>query len=106
MLRDGQTRTIRARIEGVTGGRTHGTEAVPELTGAAVGDSEAGVLVVSVEPRSPAWERGLREGDIVAGINRRLVRSASEFVSALSKAPRPVVINVVRGGHAVAIVLR
>ena len=57
VLRDGQPRTIRARIEGVTG-RTRGTEAVPELTGAAVGDSEAGVLVVSVEPRSPAWSAG------------------------------------------------
>ncbi|HVO44704.1 MAG TPA: Do family serine endopeptidase [Steroidobacteraceae bacterium] len=106
VVRDGQPRTVRARIESITSSRARGAEPVPELTGAAVGDSELGVLVVSVEPHSPAWERGLREGDIVAGVNRRPVRSASELVATLSKASRPIMINVVRGDHAFAIVLR
>jgi S1-C subfamily serine protease len=79
---------------------------VPELVGAAVGDSEAGVLVVSVEPGSPAWDHGLRQGDIIAGVNRRPVRNARELLSALSKAGRPILLNVVRGDYVFAIVLR
>ena len=106
VVRDGQTHTIRARIESVPSGRARGAEAVPELAGAAVGDSDAGVLVVKVEPGSPAWDHGLREGDIIAGVNRRPVRSARDLLSALSKAARPILLNVVRGDSAFAIVLR
>ena len=79
---------------------------MPKLAGAAVGDSDAGVLVVKVEPGSPAWDHGLREGDIIAGVNRRPVRSARELLSTLSKAARPILLNVVRGDSAFAIVLR
>jgi serine protease Do/serine protease DegQ len=106
VVRDGQTLTIRARIESVPSGQGRGAEAVPELVGAAVGDSEAGVLVVSVEPGSPAWDHGLRQGDIIAGVNRRPVRNARELLSALSKAGRPILLNVVRGDYVFAIVLR
>jgi Do/DeqQ family serine protease len=106
VVRDGQTRTIRARIESVPSGRASGAEAVPELTGAAVGDSDAGVVVVTVEPGTPAWHHGLREGDIIAGVNRRPVRNVRELLSALSKAERPILLNVVRGDYVFAIVLR
>jgi serine protease Do/serine protease DegQ len=106
VIRDGQTRTIRARIESVPSGRARGTEAVPELAGAAVGDSEDGVVVVTVERGSPAWNHGLRAGDIIAGVNRRPVRTARELLAALSKASRPIVLNVVRGDYVFAIVLR
>ena len=106
MVRGTQTLTIRARIESVSAGQARGAEAVPELAGAAVGDSEAGVVVVTVEPSSPAFGHGLRQGDIIAGLNRRPVRNVRELLSALSKAGRPILLNVVRGDYAFAIVLR
>ena len=87
-------------------GAARGTEAMPELAGAAVGDSDAGVLVVEVGPGSPAWDHGLREGDIITGINRHPVRQYRELLSALSEAARPILLNVVRGDSALAIVLR
>ncbi len=106
-LRGAQTQTIRARIESVSGGQARGAEAVPELAGAAVGDGEAGVVVVvTVEPGSPAFEHGLRRGDVIAGVNRRPVRNVRELLSALSKAGRPILLNVVRGDYVFAIVLR
>jgi Do/DeqQ family serine protease len=106
VIRDGQTRTIRARIEEVPGGRARATQAVPELAGAAVGDNEDGVVVVTVERGSPAWNHGLRPGDIIAGVNRHPVRTARELLAALSQATRPIVLNVVRGDYVFAIVLR
>jgi serine protease Do/serine protease DegQ len=106
VTRDGQTRTISARIESVPSGRASGREAVPELAGAAVGDNEDGAVVVTVERGSPAWNHGLRPGDIIAGVNRRPVRTARELLAALSQASRPIVMNVVRGDYVFAIVLR
>ena len=64
------------------------------------------VVVVTVEANSPAWNHGLRKGDIIAGVNRRPVRTAREFLSLLSQAARPVALNILRGDYAFAIVLR
>jgi serine protease Do/serine protease DegQ len=84
---------------------------VPELAGAAVGTREAGgqpqgVVVVRVERGSPAWNLGLRAGDLIAGVNRREVRSVQELMAALRRATRPIVLNIVRGEYLFAIVLR
>ena len=112
VVRQGEERAIRARIERVqpaAGARA--TEAVPELAGVAVGNLESGgqpqaVVVVRVQPGSPAWNHGLREGDVIAGVNRRKVRNTQELLSALRAASRPIVLNVLRGDSVVAIVLR
>jgi serine protease Do/serine protease DegQ len=106
VLRDGQARAVRAAIEAVRAARARGTQLVPELSGAAVGNAEAGVLVVEVERGSPAWNHGLREGDLIAAVNRRAVRSTRELVAALRDASRPIVLNVARGDYLFAIVLR
>jgi S1-C subfamily serine protease len=61
---------------------------------------------VRVEPGSAAWSLGLREGDVIAGVNRRRVRSVDEMLAALRGARRPVILNVARGEVMFAIVLR
>jgi serine protease Do/serine protease DegQ len=106
-----ETRTLRARIEGLQAGAARVTQAVPELAGAAIGDAEApgrpsGATVVRVERGSPAWNLGLREGDVIAGVNRGRVQSVQELLAALRGATRPIVLNVVRGDYVFAIVLR
>jgi serine protease Do/serine protease DegQ len=106
-----EMRTIRARIEPLqaeAGARV--TQAVPELGGATVGTAESGgrsnAVVVRVERDSPAWNLGLREGDVIAAVNRRRVRNTDELVNALRGATRPIVMNVVRGEYVFAVVLR
>jgi serine protease Do/serine protease DegQ len=106
-----EARTIRARIEPLqTEGGARVTQAVPELGGATVGTAESSgrsnVVVVRVERDSPAWNLGLREGDVIAAVNRRRVRNTDELVSALRGATRPIVMNVVRGEYVFAVVLR
>ena len=106
-----EVRTVRARIEPVQSGGARVSQGIPELAGASIGNGEVGgraqgVIVVRVERDSPAWNLGLREGDVLAGVNRRRVRSVDELVAALRGAARPVVINVLRGEYLFAIVLR
>jgi serine protease Do/serine protease DegQ len=111
VVRGRETRVLRARIEGVQAGAARLVQAVPELAGAAVGNAESGaraqsVVVVRVERDSPAWNLGLREGDVIAAVSRRRVRSVEELAAALRAAARPIVLNVARGEYLFAIVLR
>ena len=110
ILRGREARTLRAKIEAVhaSGGRG---QTVPELAGAAVADYERNgksqaVAVVRVERNSPAWGHGLRDGDIIAGVNRRRVRSVEELLSALKNTQRPLYLQIVRGDARFAIQVR
>ncbi len=111
VVRAGEARVIRARIEPVQQSTTRTTQSIPELAGAAVGNVDSPgrgqvVIVVRVERDSPAWQHGLREGDLIAGVNRRRIRSVDELLEALRAASRPVVLNMVRGETMFAIILR
>ena len=65
-----------------------------------------GVLVASVERDSPAWQQGLREGDVITGVNRSVVRDVDELREALNAAKRAIALRVVRGDVALFIVVR
>lgn len=111
VLRQGQEKLVRGRIESLNVAGARAAQLVPELSGAAIGDVDPssgvkGVLVVKVEPGSAAWNYGLREGDLIAGINRRALRNSTEFLAMLRAAQRPLVLNVVRGEYVFAIVIR
>lgn len=110
IVRGKDARSVKAKIEPVQAAGGRG-QAVPELAGAAVADFERGgrsqaVVVVKVERNSPAWMHGLRDGDLIAGINRRRVRSVQELLAALKGTPRPLYLQVVRGDTRLVIQLR
>ncbi len=60
-----------------------------------------GVIVIEVEPDSPAAERGLRPGDIITEINHETVTSPSEFREAVKQGDvrNGVLLNFVRDGQ-------
>lgn len=111
VLRDGKAITAKVTIEAPQTGLTSGRQSVPELVGgrfgtlARNGRPEA-VAVVEVEQGSPAWQTGLRAGDIIVGVNRRKVRTVEELGSQLRANPRPVTLNLLRGDFEVALVIR
>jgi serine protease Do/serine protease DegQ len=106
VVRGGATRTLRVRIEAVQTANARVVQAVPELAGAAIGNAEGGATVVRVERDSPAWNLGLRPGDIIAPVSRRRVRSVEELVALLRGGARPIALSVARGEYVLAIVLR
>jgi len=110
-LRDGKTAVARVTIESPRAGLASGRESVPELAGARIGNVQRGgkseaVVVVEVDRGSPAWNHGLRPGDLILGVNRRRVTSVGEFVSQLRASPRPVALNILRGDFELTLVLR
>jgi len=47
-----------------------------------------GVEVTFVETASPAWDGGLREGDVLLSVNREAVRGPEEYHKAVARLPR------------------
>ncbi len=105
-LRDGATKTAKVKVErpyevlGTSG------ESVPQLAGAAVSNivrgmpmygRVEGVIVVGIEPRSPAWQHGLRPGDIILGVNRKKTRSIKELTGLLRSVEGQVGLYILRG---------
>ena len=57
----------------------------------------SGVLVLEVSDGSRAFTNGLREGDLVIGINRRDVSDLAALERALSARPAQLLLTLVRG---------
>lgn len=78
------------------------------FTGASLANSDSGgVEVTSVEPRSNAAAIGLREGDIITGVNRSTVRNLSDLRKLMRDAEGSVsALRIQRGDATVFITLR
>ena len=83
--RDGKTRTILAYLgeqvqnTPLAGADVHDGLEGASLIGTSSADERAGVRVLSVEPNSPAAQRGLRSNDIITEVNRRDVENLQQF---------------------------
>ena len=67
-----------------------------------------GVEVTFVETSSPAWDGGVREGDVLLSINRETVRGLDEYRKAVSRLPkgRPSFALVYREGLQLYVALK
>jgi len=105
LYRRDEKMTLNARIGGPDGLATAEEEVATNATdfrGARLqpvapgSGSAAGLAVVTINPQSPAFAAGLREGDVVIEVNRRAVTTASEFDAALESAGRFTALTVIR----------
>ena len=64
-----------------------------------------GVILYKVERGSPAWQAGLRSGDIITSINRQPVSNLEELKPLVKNQP-DLLLNIVRGDRAMFLLLR
>ena len=94
----------RAEDQQLAGGSIH-----PGLDGAnfapASTASDSGVEVTSVEDGSPAAQRGLRAGDVITAVNRRLVRNLNDLQTVAGNS-RILFLLVQRGDRSLMLQIR
>jgi len=116
ILRDGKPRTVSVVVgknteQAEAGGKLH-----PRLAGAVFAPLDEntapdqgdvrGVVVQRIQPRSPAARLGLRQGDVVIGVNRQRVTDMKSFEK-LAGADQPeLLLHVRRGNNAFFIVVQ
>ncbi len=110
--RGSETQMLKARIGELEKARRAGGQSINELAGAELSDAqrqsgrrERAVLVTAVDPGSEAFRHGLREGDVILGVNQRRITTVQTLVRAL-RASGPLALNVVRGDTVLSIPIR
>jgi serine protease Do/serine protease DegQ len=113
LIRNGKPMTMKVKIGKPLDVASTEAETVPQLAGATVANFKSGsprgaegVVVTKVEPNSPAWAHGLRPGDIIVGVNRKKVRSVTEFLAAVQASRDSVYLNLLRGDFRVTLMIR
>ncbi|MDE0049914.1 MAG: DegQ family serine endoprotease [Rhodospirillales bacterium] len=107
IVRDGETMTIELAV-GERGEVTLSAGSqIPQLEGVALGpltpdsplydELKEGVVVMSVEVDTPAWNAGLREGDVIVEVNRQEVKDSDDILAVLEGSTPPLLLNVRRG---------
>jgi S1-C subfamily serine protease len=81
----------------------------PAFEGAELADNDSGkvpgLLVRSVEPDSPAADRGLLSGDVITKVNRLRVHNLGEAKKAI-EGSRTIILEIQRGGRNQLILMR
>jgi Do/DeqQ family serine protease len=108
-VRDGETHQTTAELgervtTTVTGGDIHSGLEGAEFR-STTASSIPGIEVPIVEESSPAAQRGLRQGDVVIGINRRPVQSISELIEVASD-NQILFLSVIRGDRQLMLQIR
>ena len=65
-----------------------------------------GVEVLDVTPRGPAWQAGLRKGDIIVSANRQEVQDINSMKAAIHDSRHGILLNIRRGEGALFLVIR
>ena len=104
VMHKGQQRNVRVTIE--TPARAQGLkpEKISELPGTELASipkelNRKGVYVLDVNPSGEAHQIGLRDNDILLGVNGAYVQSPEEVRRAIREANRFVVFNLLRGDN-------
>jgi serine protease Do len=64
-----------------------------------------GIMVVSVDPDSHAWQADLRPGDVIIAVDQERVSNITEMKSITNNTNPSIVLNVLRGAGAIFLVI-
>jgi len=109
LLREGERKQIMVRIEEPKKEKFKGKQLSSKLGGATFSNNpkgERGVVVIEIEPGSPASRAGLMEGDVVLSVNRQGVNSVDEMQAAVSGNQQALVMNILRNGRGLFLLIQ
>jgi serine protease Do/serine protease DegQ len=115
VLRAGREIKLRARVGEMFQAVSVSGESVPQLAGLRVADVQPGmpgygqlegVVVTGSDGGSPAFQNGLRVGDVIYGVNQWRVRSVKQFIEALRTADQPLRLALLRGEYRITLIVR
>jgi len=104
LLRKGRIRHLYVVI--ADSKRVEGSEISVYLEGAVLKESSDGIEVSKVTRNSNAWQKGLRRGDHIVGINRKEVNDLDEFKERFRWYKTPRSIQILRDGKISSIWLK
>jgi len=109
LLRGAETMKVKATVGEIEKRPAAGGAPIDELAGASFADAIRGrdraVAVTDVDPGSPAFDHGLRPGDLIFGVNQKRVTSVQSLARAL-RTNGGVALNIVRGESVLSIPIR
>ncbi|MDD4616173.1 MAG: DegQ family serine endoprotease [Alphaproteobacteria bacterium] len=115
LIRKGQRKTVRATIGEAKPAENGEAKGVDLLKGATFSSLPPdnpmygklqGVLIVKIDPGSPAAFAGLQTGDIIMSVNQQPVSTIDQLVAAAKIRKAPLLLTVRRGNLALFIVVR
>lgn len=110
VYRDGKERTIKVTLKGQGEAQAPADKVHPMLSGAVLESGERngnkGIVVTSVEPRSPAARVGLEEGDVIMQVNRQRVDSIRDMSNLIEDIQGNIVLGIKRGRDSVFLLIQ
>ncbi len=112
VIRKGQKKTLTARIEEEPS--IAGEDIASFFKGARLQEIERHtargqlnrIFIKQVKSRSPAWETGLRAGDVFLSINRTRIESVADLKEVFNYRYRNIIIKLLRDDNVITILLR
>lgn len=106
--RDGDEETLAVTLQKSELAKVEASSIHPMFEGAILENdkSNSGVLIKELAKGSPAERIGLREGDIINGVNRQRIENIAELRSYLKNHNGVLALNIVRGNHTLYLMVR
>lgn len=99
-LRDGKSNKVKVVLQSDGQTQVSVESLLPALQGAQLANYQQkelqGVQIIKIEKASEAELRGLKQGDIIVGVNRRAVENLSQLRKILDDKPSAIALNIVR----------
>lgn len=108
VIRDGKEKDFDVTLKKSEAANVEASSIHPMLEGAELENStkSKGIVVGDVEPGSPAEMIGLKEDDVITGINRTRVTSIADLRKYLKDHKGVFALNIVRGGNNLYLMIR